>query len=88
MEELVNIYVMANGEKIKSRHGDAFDRGSADSWYRRNPQPHFYREGSYMSERVNQSEMTKEEIRLYNLGYEYNELQGGHKDYCLENSFE
>lgn len=81
MEEIVNIYVMANGEKIKSRHGDAFDRGSADSWYQRDPQPHFYRGGSYMSERVSMSEMTKEEIRLYNLGYDYNEQCGAHKAY-------
>ena len=81
MKEVFNTYVMENGEKIESRHGDAFDRGSADSWYRRARRPHFFRGGSYSSEKVEKSEMTEEEIRLYNLGYDYNEKIGGHKEW-------
>jgi hypothetical protein len=34
----------------KERHGGPFDRGSADSWYRRSPDPHYWTAGSYGGE--------------------------------------
>ena len=36
-----NSAVEFNGVKYDSRHGSPFDRGSADSWYRRPRDPHF-----------------------------------------------
>ena len=70
-----------NGQVYDSRHGGAFDRGSADSWYSRPFQPHFYREGSYDSELVELADMTVEEILAYRAGYAHNEQFGGKKSY-------
>jgi len=63
------------------RHGGAFDRGSADSWYHRARNPHFYTEGTGTSERIEQAQMTPAEIQAYLAGYQWNEQFGGKKDY-------
>ena len=34
------------------RHGGPYDRGRADSYYRRGYQPHFYHGASYVGERI------------------------------------
>jgi len=60
----------------RKQHGGLFDRGSADSYYSRPPQPHWYPEGSYNGEAV--EDLTEAEIQEYLAGYEYNE-QFGHK---------
>jgi hypothetical protein len=49
------------------RHGGAYDRGSADAWYGREYDPHFFRGDTYSSERV--TALTAEELRAYNAGY-------------------
>jgi hypothetical protein len=56
-----------------TRHGGPFDRGSADSYYRRGYSPHYYVGGTHTSPLVPKEEMTKEEIQAYSAGYEYNE---------------
>jgi hypothetical protein len=61
------------------RHGGPYDRGSADSYYRRRREPHYYEGGSYTSKRI--VDLTAEEIAEYNLGYDNNEAFGDHKDY-------
>lgn len=61
------------------RHGGPYDRGSADSYYRRRREPHYYEGGSYTSKRI--VDLTVEEIAEYNLGYDNNEAFGDHKDY-------
>lgn len=67
------------GVVYDARHGGPFDRGSADSWYSRAPEPHYYVGGTGSSERV--TELTPFELEAYNAGYEYNEQYGGKKDY-------
>lgn len=54
---------------IYKRHGGAYDRGSADRYYRRPFNPHYYEGGTMTSKLVEQSEMTPEEIAEYTLGW-------------------
>ena len=51
------------------RHGGPWDRGSADAYYHRLWEPHYYRGNSYSSERVEMADMTAEEIVAYTAGY-------------------
>ena len=55
----------------RNRHGSLYDRGSADSYYRRGKSPHWYPEGTGHGERI--TDLTKEEIDEYNLGYDEND---------------
>jgi hypothetical protein len=60
-------------EKIqfdRNRHGSLYDRGSADSYYRRPKDPHWYPEGTYHGKKV--TNLTEEEIKEYMLGYDEN----------------
>ena len=63
------------------RHGGPFDRGSADSYYHRPRDPHFYVGGTGTSERVGKEQMTPEEIQAYLAGYQWNEQFGDKKDW-------
>lgn len=67
--------------KFDTRHGGPYDRGSADSWYRRPPQPHYYVGSTGSSERIEEADMKPEEVEAYMAGYADNEESGGHKDY-------
>lgn len=49
------------------RHGGAYDRGSADAYYRRPYNPHYYKDGTYSSEKV--ADLTEEELLAYQAGY-------------------
>jgi hypothetical protein len=49
------------------KHGGPYDRGSADKWYERKPEPHKYPEGTYNGERVILTD--PEEIDEYWEGY-------------------
>lgn len=68
-----------NGKKYDSRHGGAFDRGSADSWYDRGRNPHYYVGATAMSEKI--TDLLPEEIEAYNAGYDYNEKFGDKKSW-------
>jgi hypothetical protein len=72
---------IATRELYDQRHGGPFDRGSADSWYGRAFDPHYYVEGTATSTRVGLAEMTAEEITAYSAGYSWNEKFGGKKEY-------
>ena len=61
----------------RARHGSLSDRGSADSWYSRPRDPHWYPDGSYRNERV--TDLTPAEIAEYHAGYDDNEATGGKK---------
>ena len=63
------------------RHGGAYDRGSADSYYRRGFNPHYYMGATYSSDRVELADMTPEEITAYTKGYNDNEDAGNYKDW-------
>lgn len=67
--------------KYDERHGGPYDRGMADSWYRRPRVPHYYVNGTGTSARVEREEMTPEEIEAYLAGFERNEAEGNHKDW-------
>ena len=62
------------------RHGSAFDRGAADSYYSRGPDPHYYVGATYMSERIS-CEPGTPEYEDYMAGYDYNEQFGDRKDW-------
>ena len=65
--------------KYDERHGGPFDRGSADSYYGRGFRPHYYKDATYQSERV--ETLTAEELEAYTAGYEQNEADGNFKDW-------
>lgn len=69
------------GKRFAQEHGNPFDRGSADSWYHRERDPHYWPEGSYNGTRVEAQDMTAEQIEAYHAGYDYNEDFGGKKDW-------
>lgn len=76
-ERLINTYK----EMYDQRHGGPFDRGSADSYYRRSFLPHFFKGDTHQSQRVIEEEMSADEIAAYTAGYEYNERFGDFKDW-------
>jgi hypothetical protein len=53
-------------------HGSPFDRGSADSFYRRVGYPHYI---NARGERIEESEMTADQIAEYKAGFIDNEKQ-------------
>jgi len=62
-------------------HGSPYDRGAADSHYQRGPAPHWYPEGSYNGERVEEGQMTEAQIREYMLGFAENEADLNFKEW-------
>ena len=60
-------------ERLDREHGSPYDRGSADSWYGRNPRPHYYTGSSLMSERIEHEDMSEEEVKEYWRGFDDNE---------------
>ena len=61
----------------RKRHGGLWDRGSADSWYSRPRDPHWYPAGSYNGDPI--TDLTEAEREEYLAGYEHNERFGGKK---------
>ena len=66
---------------INTRHGGPYDRGSADSYYRRGRKPHYYVGDTYSSDIVTEERMTLQEIEEYYLGFDDNESSGNFKDW-------
>jgi hypothetical protein len=62
-----------------TRHGGAFDRGSADSYYSRGVEPHYYVGGTAVSEKV--TKLTEKEVAEYMAGYTFNEQFGDKKSW-------
>ena len=58
------------------RHGGPWDRGSADSWYGREYNPHCFVGDSYNSPKVEMAQMTAYEITAYTAGYNSTEFNG------------
>ena len=63
------------------RHGGPYDRGGADSYYRRGFKPHYYSGASMQSEEIPEALMTPAEITAYTKGYNDNEEAGEFKDW-------
>lgn len=70
-----------NGKTYVNVHGGPFDRGSADSYYHRPRDPHYWPDGTHKGIRVGIEDMTPEEIEDYHAGYSYNEAMGDKKDW-------
>lgn len=68
-------------ESENMRHGGPFDRGSADSYYRRGINIHYYVGATGNTPRIEEIDMTSEQICEYLAGYAYNEQQGDFKDW-------
>lgn len=66
---------------LRDRHGSLYDRGRADSYYNRGPNPHWYPNGSYNHPLIDKSQLTAEQIAEYNTGYSENEDAGCHKEW-------
>jgi hypothetical protein len=62
-------------------HGSPYDRGSADSYYGRPRDPHWWPEGTYNGRPREMSEMTAEQIQAYLAGYADNEQYGDKKQW-------
>ena len=63
------------------RHGGPYDRGSADSYYRRGRRPHYFVGATYSTPEVTEKDMTPDEISAYNQGYDDNEADDNFKDW-------
>ena len=64
---------------VRGTHGCLYDRGSADSYYGRMPNPHYGGVGGDSGERVNVADAGS--VAEYLAGYEDNERFGDKKDY-------
>ena len=64
-----------------TRHGGAWDRGTADSYYSRSFNPHMFEGDTAVTRRIEMTDMTAEEITAYSAGYSFNEQNGDKKDY-------
>ena len=62
------------------RHGGPYDRGTADSYYGRGYNPHYFVGDSYNSPRVDLAQMTAHEIVAYTAGFRDNEQANNFKD--------
>lgn len=66
---------------MNTRHGGPYDRGSADSYYRRGRKPHYYVGDTYSSEIVTEERMTLRQIDEYYQGFDDNESSQNFKDW-------
>ena len=64
-----------------TRHGGAFDRGSADSYYGRPRRPHLYLAATGSSPELTEDLMSDDDIEAYHAGYDYNERHGDKKSW-------
>ena len=62
-------------------HGGPYDRGGADSYYRRDFDPHYWPQGTQKGARVEMKDMTPLEITAYTKGFNDNEADGNFKEW-------
>jgi hypothetical protein len=72
-------FVKVNGEwertmnyserEVFTRNGGAYDRGSADAWYGRSAEPHYFTGDTYQSTKIEEVDMSEDEIAAYMAGY-------------------
>lgn len=76
-----NDIVEFEGVEYDARHGGAFDRGTADSYYGRGRCPHYYVGGTGTSPKVVITDTNSAEYQAYVAGYDWNEQFGSKKDW-------
>lgn len=69
------------GKTYLTWHGAPFDRGSADSYYDRAFDPHWWPAGTGKGQRVEAAYMSAEELDAYRAGYEQNEEWNNKKEW-------
>ena len=62
-------------------HGSPYDRGAADSYYRRDFNPHYFVGDTYRSQEITLVVMTGEEFDEYTRGYKDNEAAQNFKEW-------
>jgi hypothetical protein len=55
--------------EVFTRNGGAYDRGSADSYYGRPAEPHYFTGATYQSTKIEEVDMSEEEVSAYMAGY-------------------
>ena len=78
---LVWFFQQVEDMKYDDRHGGPYDRGGADSYYRRGFNPHYYSGATMQSEEIPEALMTTAEVEAYRAGYKDNEDAGDFKDW-------
>ena len=79
---IVNGYLLQKVEReprLDREHGSPYDRGHADSYYRRSQNPHGYEGATGVSPLL--TKLYPEEVEAYTQGYNDNEASGEFKDY-------
>ena len=66
---------------MNKSHGSPYDRGAADSYYRRSTNPHYWPEGTGRGRTIEEKHMTYAEVRAYFMGYDDNTADGNFKEY-------
>ena len=67
--------------EISREHGSPYDRGSADFYYWRPFNPHWYPNGTYNNPLIEKSDMTDDQIEEYRQGWIDAEKMGDRKDW-------
>jgi len=70
--------------KFNKRHGGPYDRGGADSYYRRGNNPHYFVGDTHKGTKIDEENMTYDEVRDSNLEKEYH-LKYNHKNPIIFN---
>jgi len=78
-EQKAVVRALRGWQFVRGTHGCLFDRGSADSYYGRYPNPHYGGVGGDSGPRVNVQDA--ESVKEYLAGYEENEQFGDKKDW-------
>lgn len=74
------VFALLKGVQFdRKRHGSLYDRGSADSYYDRQRNPHWWTEGTGRGRQI--TDLTADEIAEYMAGYDWNEKFGDKKDW-------
>ena len=66
---MVEEQIEFRNREVFTRHGGAYDRGSADAYYHRSPRPHYFTGATYNSTEIEEVDMSEEEIAAYMAGY-------------------
>ena len=64
-----------------TRHGSPWDRGGADYYYGRNPNPHFFEGAPYATAKFEKENMTDQQIDEYFAGYVWMQRTGAEKSW-------
>lgn len=69
MNLMADLHALSSVKHHNNRHGGPFDRGSADAYYKRPFNPHYYVGDTFSSELVVKDDMTAEQVTAYAQGY-------------------